>query len=370
MNTEVAFQLLRPSFALSIVGILIFQTAAGYAQSRDSKPIKFSKPRDNGDPPASSEEFSPEKRRLTDLEESLSKTFNFLDFEDSMSGAPAPRALRRVIAPKQPSTSGLLEDENWMLSDSLSKLRDSMRDEEGFIDGPFDLGQREDYVPKGANFLNSLRSEDWLVNAARDETYWEKQTLNSPEANKRSSAELSTPQVINPFNMSPAEPLRPRLEGLLGRSEHPELYFRERDVAARPFIGGNDYELGQPVKSRSAVRHDEYRALLGLAAKDATVRQPKKVVTDSPGFERNSLTTSPFSSSTRTGGSPRNDSRRSLYGYGVPSEERSSLYPAAPTAPQKPSVLDSFEIGQPTSTTPTPAGVITSPFYQPPQRQF
>ena len=344
--------------------MLLFSACPSHAQSRGARPIEFSEPRDKRGQATNDQQFGAERRRLTDLEDRLSKTFNFFDFEDSMSGAPAPRMPRRVpVVPKQAKPSGLLTDgEDWAVSPGMSTL-DDMENEENRADHPFDPDTRDDYRPKEADLLNSLKSEDWLVNATMSEGFWEMPLVARQDPTERPPWESSLQQDISSFDSRKTEDLRPRLEGLLGRNEHMESPFGNRDGGNRSFSGENAYELGRASQARVDTRRDEYRALLGMEVKPETSQSLAITTPGSSGRRYDS-----FEASSQVFANPDSRSQRSL--YPVRSADRSSLYPTAPTAPQRPSLLDPIEVERASNSAPPPASAVSNPFYEPPRRQF
>ena len=128
MSALVYSRVCRSGLVLAVGAAMMLPCGRSAGQQQGSRPIEFSDPKDPSALATNDHEFGSERRRLTDLEDRLSKVFRFFDAEDSMSGAPALRMPRRaptVVRQQRAKPSGLFEDEErWTSTESLAKLRD------------------------------------------------------------------------------------------------------------------------------------------------------------------------------------------------------------------------------------------------------
>jgi len=364
MNTKAAFLVIRPIQCAAVVALLLVSSLRSHAQRQGSRPIEFSQPRDKGTQHTNSQEFGAERRRLTDLEDRLSKTFNFFDVEDSMSGAPAPRPVRRarVVSTRPKPKSLFEEDDHLSSSDPLARLRDLM-ESEGSVADELDPSSPMDPSDDGLNLLESLKADDWLVKGTMSESFWEMPLVSNPGSDEFSPNEDEPSSYSPPQNWGADNGVNPQLEDLMGRDRSRISPFGNRQAGGHPFSGGDGFGLGQPPHSTIDGRRSEYRAFSGLA--DQT--DPRQAIVPTTSWNSSPLPDQHAPTSV-TRGNVQAKSRPSL--YPMRQANHDSLYPTAPTAPQRPSVFDPIEVEQPVSSASAPASVLSDPFYRAPQRQF
>lgn len=363
MSIVVANRFLRPGLVVAVAALVILSTGRGLAQREGSRPIEFSEPRDQSARGENAQGFGAEQRRLTDLEDRLSKAFSFFDTDDSMSGVPVQTLPRRApVTVKRSKPSGLFDDPDQESStDALNRLMDSLNSSNP-SDSPFGAANKKDPGSGKVNLLNSLNTDDWLVKGMMRDSYF-----GIPVAAKDNSVDASKLNTLQPWERgsigvySHAD-RTPRIESFSGA----DRFFSSpsgRSPDDRFVAGGTAYELGQPVRTSEDVHIEEYRALLGLAPKPG-MSQPSTVAgVVSPGSfpEPRTRFFSGFEDL-------RTVSPRTL--RPVRSPERSSLYPTAPTAPKRPSAFDPIGNQVPVTSSPSSGTLLGSPFYEPLRRQF
>jgi len=365
MKIHLERQALVPRLIL-LMGLLLYGWVwHAHAQDRGSRPIEFSEPRTGADAPTNDQNFGSERRRLTDLEDRLSKTFSFFEFEDSMSGAPAPRAPRRApVAAKPSKRSGFLVDEkDWAFSDPLSSLKDADQ-EEAYGDHllPGENGDSRS-AQREANLLNSLRGDDWLVNGAERETFWEMSPASSGrDPNEAGLLNGHNEQADQTFDAASDEDLWPRLERLLGAKDSTISVPETRDSERRSFVDAEPGAWDPFLRQRRETRTEQYRALVGFGVNDPLNGSMVNGAPELSGNDVSRYGPTPLTMEGFGGGR----SRQSL--QPVMSAGRSSLTPTAPAAPSRTTVFDSLEVEPPLSS--APASTVSKPFYQRPQRQF
>ena len=342
--------------------MVVLLGGSAWAQSQGSRPIEFSEPRDKSGQATNDQKFGNDRRRLKDLEDRLSKTFNFFESSDSLGGAPAPRLPRRAPVPaKRSQNSGIFDTEEQREdTDPLARLR-QLLESEGLLESSLDSEDSATSPEAEPDLLEALKSDDWLSRGMLDETFWGTPLETEDKPNEDSpweTAKDSQNEVFKPNNFND---LRPRLEGFLDQSSANQSAFATRSSGFSSFTGGNAFELGRPSRTVTDTRRDEYRNLLGMG------------ISKSPNQTATSINTGTVSSGytppTASSMGVRRESQQSMYpvrgGY-----DRTSLYPTAPTAPKRPSVFDPIEVEVPAKNVSPSANLLANPFYEQPQRQF
>jgi len=351
------------------VGLCWVIAGAGHAQGGDSRPIEFSEPRGADASATNDQRVGAERRRLTDLEDRLSKTFNFFESGDSFGGASAPQPVpqrRAPVATKQrPRSAGFFGEEgDWVFSDPLQKFKVLLEEDEESkeVDGGF--GGEND-GPGPVDLLESLKTDDWLVKGTLGENFWEMQVPGSGGGDAPLAVAISKSDGHNQFSApTSAEDLRPRLEGVFGMTPHRPGSSSGLEHAREAFADGAAYELGQLSRPADQMRREQYRALLGLSTE--AVKDPLAAPGYDPspgGFNpSNPFRSNPFARDSIQVASP----------SGLSSVD--SMYPQAPSMPVAPAVpgfsepagLDPVFEG----STHTRPGVLADPFYRMPQRGY
>lgn len=362
MKTGVGFRLNHLVVGLAL---LLFFCSGGLSlgQRPDSRPIEFSEPRDEGGQATNDQGFGSERRRLTDLEDRLSKTFNFFDSADSFSGAPAPRMPRRVSAPvSRRKSPGLFESgKERDASDPLSRLRELL-ESDGPMDVLLDTGEGDAGDKTEPDLLDSLKNDDWLVRGTLDDTFWGIPLEAEKKANEAATEQPFQDQNRLSFEPGPEDQFRSQLDSYLGRKKPQPSPFATGESGPALFVSGDEFEFGQASRKASDARREEYRALLGFGVNPQVNPSAEAVVSSSPGP---GAYTPPPARAFNTREYP---SARSL--HPVLAADRTSLYPTAPMAPQRPSVFDPIEVDASVAPASAGAGLRGSPFYEPPRRQF
>jgi hypothetical protein len=366
MNREFASSRCRRTIALTLLVLLTGLPYSGPAQRTDSRPIEFSEPRENKSTRTNSGEFGSERRRLSDLEDRLSKTFDFFQFEDSLSGSPAFTTPRRtVVSPKNPKTSVKpSKAEDWLTANPL----DEDLPAELFSADRFSELAAPDQQQDRSTLLDSLRGEDWLVRGTMGATFWEIPVVQTKAANEQVPWDSFGQRPVAQKERGADEDFESRLQNFLSRTSGAESRFELPD---RKFPTARNLEPFAPDQTfrRGGLdqRREEYRDLVGLNTKPASIPAPAGSglyggSQTGPGTYPSYLQASrPASTATTLTGS-------SL--HPVRSSERESLYPGSPYAPQRPSVLDTLDIEPQATPSVAPENRVSSPFYQPPRRQF
>jgi hypothetical protein len=347
------------------MGLFLLSSVSGNAQREASRPIEFSEPRNKGGQSTNDQQFSGGKRRLIDLEERLSKTFNFFDPGDSMGGAPAPQLPRRSRVPaKRSKSAGIFDTEDTRDdSDPLARLRELL-ESDGSAAQSIDSDMNDRQEPSEPNLLESLKNDNWLVNSITDDAFW---GLPLEAEEKRDGATpWQTPQEsgMDSFKTAQEVDYRSQMQGFLGRNPANRSSFETIKQGSPSFRENDPYELGQPMRTAMDARRDNYRALLGLEAISST-RESARVITAPPQSSRyGNLGVAPQGM--------RSGTPQSLQPVGPIGSvsDRTYLQPTAPTAPQKPSVFDPIDINATPGAVSPAASVIANPFYEQPRRQF
>jgi len=334
---------------LSFVVVLVISLTAGVApisRAQGARPIEFSETRDGStnapDPGAG-------RSRLDSLESQISKSFDFLNSDESLRGAsaPLPRVPVRTPAARQlVKKPGLFDDdEEWVRSDPLRGLdSESDGDEWGLPDRTARPGSRSN-LPEGRWFRQSeLGDEFWELSANAD----------APP----SSRVLPAKEDLVVAMPKP----QPFLEDLFGFES------KSRPPTTADFDRLDPLAPGYRASSRPGpdARHEQYRQLLGMAPPPALTPALKS----SPG-------------QTAAGGwqfAPSQSSEWAPAPWSSPGETRSlspvrmaedrPLLPLTPMGPQRPTVhnLDDWDANA-TGPTPSPSPT-TSPFQSPVRRGF
>ncbi|MCU0771945.1 MAG: hypothetical protein MUE94_09305 [Verrucomicrobia bacterium] len=357
---------------LALVAVLLW-LGAGFpaqGQSDGSRPIEFSEPRDPRSQTNSVRSVGAERRRLTELEDRLSKAFHFLDFDDSMSGVPAPNPVRRApVQPKPAKPAGLLTDEeNWGLSKKSLEPEGPDR-KRSRSELPSESVPMEDARSSQDDLLDSLRREDWLVNEMTSETFWEMPLTARPEAMGRNPPTGPDAREKPKFDSSPPTATGSRPGWWTSRDSPRDAFVEPRDLGGASKDRGEVYELGRPARRESGASVDAYRTLLGLGAQSvpsggAGVGATSEAWSKRYGSSGAAIT--PQAPGLETGASRlRTGSLQPLR-----SVDQSLFAPTAPVAPPRPSVFDALEVEAAFRSTPESGSSLSKPFYEPPRRQF
>lgn len=340
------------------------------AQDPGSTPVELSVPKAETATPTNTNRSNTRQTRLTELEERLSKVFDFFRVDDSLSGMPTFRAPARPTTVVKPTpSSGNTGDLNndWLQEDIFPDLPGFAKDTKRSEDSP-DPGNA-DFQDQKSTLLDSLRGDDWLVKGTMGETFWEIPVLPNRNESDRTPWDAGNRFKGASEERKSEEDLRSRLDGLLGRSGRTVSPLDVPDYRSLNSGSLDPFNSG-PAWQREAQnqRRDEYRELLGMNPKPAVESTKLAPLNGSfsstmGGADRSYLNGTPSGLNSRSG------SPNSL--YPVRSPERESIYSSSPYTPQRPSVTDPLELEPQTSpNTLSPERRVSSPLYQAPRRQF
>ncbi len=171
MSIAVEVSTLRSRLLQLVVPLVLCLIRQAHSQTVEFRPIEFSEPSDNSNQVTNVQNLATEHRRLQGLEDRSSKTLDFLRFDDSLSGLPAPKPMRWVSVPTKPTKpSGLLEGlADWGMIDER-RVPHTMSRDTSASDLPMGLNGLGESASKGESLLDSLRREDWLVKETMGET--------------------------------------------------------------------------------------------------------------------------------------------------------------------------------------------------------
>lgn len=373
MRHQNAFKLFGSSLVLEATFLLALSSGPCWGQGREVRSIEYSDPRGATASVTNSNPFGSDQTSLHALEERLSKTFNFLKFTDSVSGAPVPRNLPRVVVvPEKSKNLGLLNNnEDWTLSDLIEGLPGTSDSEDRSKYGVSE-GDERFARPSYEDPLDNLRGDDWLVQGVGEDAFWKKprgsrsspMLSNDEEGAQRRSA-FSTTRID-------AENSRwSRNQGRQGQvsDRNASSSLGRREVA--DFGSPEVYGLNRRARLDAfAQRQEAYRRLLGYAPRPSSAQPLQRTPPTGlgQGLETGGSTLSRQNTPESFGGADN-------FGFGALSPvtpfDHQSLYPAVPTAPQRPTAGYSFEQEEKQRlSTPSYQRDTPSPFTSQPRRDF
>lgn len=323
-----------------------FAGVPGPLQGQGARPIEFSESRGGStnapDPGAS-------RSRLDSLESQISKSFDFLNADESLRGAqaPLPRVPARTPVPRQPRKKpGLFDDDQaWIQSDPL---REPEPESDGEEWGSSRGKPRSEARP-------GLRENDWLAPSGDlGEEFWQ---LSANADAPRSSWLLPAKEDLV-ANVPRTEPLLERLFGV-------DSGARSSSVADFDRFDPLNRTLSPSARTGAEARQDQYRELLGMeGAANPPAFQPSDGQPSASGW--NSLPSRPSTWAASPWSTPA--ATRSLSPVHMAQER--PLLPLSPTAPQRPSVQSLYE-WDPDAAAPAPSATpAASPFQTPIRRGF
>ena len=355
---------------LGAVVLCICVVATAAAQQRGSRPIEFSEPKDGSIKATNRQDLGSQGRRLSHLEDDLSKTFNFFQLEDSMGGSSSLRPpARGQVLPRQTKSTGLSGNKlDWLQEDSrfaLPKFDDTKLFD---VDAKTD-GQSRQPGSEKSTLLETMRGEDWLLRGTMGNTFFEIPITSQNEANQRAPWEMPFSGRQPSADANEEGTLGSKLDQLVrGNPASSDPGFNKPSLRPGQDRSRELYDFGQPMRMTLQDRRREtFKDLLGMAP-TAGVRpaQPSAVDRMAP---RDPLASTPaYLPSTSLHGARKTSEADSLQPVGW--ADRGTLYaPIAVTTP-RPSVLDPIEVEPASRTTPQSGSGLSSPLYQRPQRSY
>lgn len=353
-----------------VVTLLLCLGSSAPLQAEGARPIEFSEPRDPTGRSTNSENPATERRRLTDLEDRLSKTFDFLEFEDSLSGLPntSPSPVRRVPNPARPAKplNFWEQVEEWSLIDK-SRQPEGWDTETGDRERSFGIGERGTKASREKNLLESLRSEDWLVRGSMSASFWEMPLiprLDSPANNAPSGIPEGRDSL--PLDRIQSAAVNPTRDLSAGWQSGPNITTGSRDRKEQAPDWSPPLGPGAVARRETEVNVDAYRNLLGMGS--IPTRAPADLTSEVYRSIPGGMGVVPPPTAPSLGFEPGRLQGSSL--QPLRPVDRALLAPIAPVAPSRPTVFDALQPETELEAASKPWGNVSRPFYEAPRRRF
>jgi len=364
-----------------VLGVTLILVAVGpsaVAQSGGSRPIEFSAPRGVEESSTNSLRFRSSLRGSGNLDEELSKRFDFFDLENSLSGVSAfrPAARPQTIVRQSRNANNVNGESSWLTHESLNGGTDGSKS-----NLPFDSTDSKDSEQAAVNdeddrakMLDSLRGEDWLVRGTMGDTFWAAPIPQDKEKGAQKLWEIGlSADSEGGLQVQEKDEFRPPLEGLFGQTIEPPQTFEIQDNRPSRLVRNDETRnFGQGFRrSDDSNNRDAFRELIGLEARpsqDYSTTFPNSM---HDGLANGSAPTfAPSYTQPALSGVPT--------GFGTP---QSSFQPVRPPdwnsmfqSPQgiqnRPNSLQSFDPVAPSNPSSSSDKGLSNPFYQPPRRQY
>jgi len=200
------------------------------------------------------------------------------------------------------------------------------------------------------------------------EAFWEIPVIGNKSTDDQVTWDAFGSHATDQKEPAVGEDFESRLQNFLSKNSRTESRFGLPDRTHSNAGRLEAFQLDQTFKKDALdQRRENYRNLLGLNSKQVVV--PVSDLSAFNGGGQTSAGTYPsYLPTTKPSPTARNLTGNSL--HPVRSSERESFYQGSSYTPQRPSVFDTIGVEAPAAPSLAPEKRVSSPFYQPPKRQF